>query len=264
VEIDDYPSVKKYLHNFQPKLNQTGEEFINLDGEKEKTRKKTGNKWFETQDQIGFVDEFKKEKVIWKRIGSIMRFAYSDKEIYCLDSTCIATGEKIKYLTAVVNSKIGLYQLFKTSPQTGTGDQIISVQALAPMLVPYPDVTTEKMFDKLVNYILFIRNQKESIFASFSNEELSFRFEEIIDMMVFELYFEEEMKAKEIDVLQFVTEKAFPPLTQNPSPNTHHSKLIIQKVYYELQQKDNPIRNRILVSESRSEIIRRINEVTGN
>lgn len=43
--------------------------------------------------------------------------------MYCLDSTCIATGEKIKYLTAVLNSKVGLFQLFKTSPQTGTGDQ---------------------------------------------------------------------------------------------------------------------------------------------
>ena len=62
------------------------------------------------------------------------------------------------------------------------------------------------------------------------------------------------MKAKEIDILQFVTEKAFPEITQAEDP-----KGIIQKVYYELQQKDNPIRNRILVASSRSETIARIN-----
>jgi len=32
-----------------------------------------------------YEDEFKKEKVIWKRIGSSLRFSYSDSEIYCLD-----------------------------------------------------------------------------------------------------------------------------------------------------------------------------------
>lgn len=261
LNIEEYSSVNNYLEGFQPKLNQTGETFINPSGEKEKTRKKTGNKWFETQDQIGFVKEFSKEKVIWKRIGSIMRFAYSDDEIFCLDSTCIATGEKIKYLTAVLNSKTGLYQLFKTSPQTGTGDQIISVQALEPMLVPYPDDKTESTFNKLVDYILFIRKEKEPVFESQSNEDLSFRFEEIIDMMVYEIYFEEEMKAKELNVLQFINEKTFPDISEM-SPE--EKKATIQKVYYELQQKDNPIRNRILVSESRSEIIRRINEVTGS
>jgi hypothetical protein len=76
-------------------------------------------------------------------------------------------------------------------------------------------------------------------------------------MMVYELYFAEEMKAKEIDVLQFVTEKAFPDITQDDD-----KKAIIQKVFYELQQKDNAIRNRILVASSRSETIARINAAT--
>jgi hypothetical protein len=65
------------------------------------------------------------------------------------------------------------------------------------------------------------------------------------------------MKAKEIDVLQFVTVKAFPDINK-----AEDKKAIIQKVYYELQQKDNAIRNRILVASSRSETIARINAAT--
>lgn len=247
----DYPVLYEYLSSHKEGLSK-------------RNKAETGIRyeWYALQRCAAtYSDEFKKEKVIWKRIGSIMRFAYSDEEIYCLDSTCIATGEKIKYLTAVLNSKAGLYQLFKTSPQTGTGDQIISVQALEPMLVPYPDDRTESTFNKLVDYILFIRKEKEPVFESQSNEDLSFRFEEIIDLMVYELYFTEEMKAKELDVLQFIDEKTFPNISEM---NPEEKKATTQKVYYELQQKDNPIRNRILVSESRSEIIRRINEVTGS
>ena len=36
--------------------------FISEEGLPEKTRKKTGNKWFETQDQIAYKDEFLEEK----------------------------------------------------------------------------------------------------------------------------------------------------------------------------------------------------------
>lgn len=257
LNIDDYANVKKYLEDFLPKLNQSGEEFINKIGEVEKTRKKTVNKWFETQDPIAFQDEFKKEKVIWKRIGSIMRFAYSDEEMYCLDSTCIATGEKIKYLTAVLNSKAGLYQLFKTSPQTGTGDQIISVQALEPLLVHYPSDKVEAKFNLMVDYILFIRKSKESLFQYVNNEHVSGFFEEIVDLMAYELYFEEEMKIKEIDILELVTDKKFPNISESEDP-----KALIQKLFYELQEKGNPIRNRILVASSRSETIARINAAT--
>ena len=54
----------------------------------------------------------------------------------CLDSTCIATGEKVKFLTAELNSRLSHYQLFGLAPKTGTGDLIVIVQALEPLLVP--------------------------------------------------------------------------------------------------------------------------------
>lgn len=257
INIDEYPSVKGYLESFQPKLNQTGEEFINQTGEVEKTRKKTVNKWFETQDPIAFHDEFKKEKVIWKRIGSIMRFAYSDEEMYCLDSTCIATGEKIKYLTAVLNSKAGLYQLFKTSPQTGTGDQIISVQALEPLLVHYPSDEVESKFNLMVDYILFIKKQKDPILEKVSNETISRIFEEIVDQMVYELYFKDHMKEQKIDVMQFIN---FEDITKLSSERDRVN--LIQKYYYEFNQKNNELRNRLLLSFTRSpDIIKRINDL---
>src|SRR5690606_4436774 len=243
IDVNEYPSIKKHLESDEL-------------WERVKIRQDQGITPYNLRN-CAYLFEFKKEKVIWKRIGSIMRFAYSDEEMYCLDSTCIATGEKIKYLAAVLNSKAGLYQLFKTSPQTGTGDQIISVQALEPLLVHYPSDEVEAKFNLMVDYILFIKKSKDALFQSVTNENVSGIFENLVDMMVYELYFEEEMKAKEIDVLQFVTEKAFPDITQAEDP-----KAIIQKVYYELQQKDNPIRNRILVAGSRSETIARINAAT--
>jgi hypothetical protein len=201
------------------------------------------------------VEEFKKEKLIWKRIGSIMRFAYSDEEIFCLDSTCIATGEKIKYLTAILNSKAGLYQLFKTSPQTGTGDQIISVQALEPLLVHYPSEEIERLFNNMVDWIIYIKKSYYQVINDVSNDVLSNMFEEIVDYMVYELYFAEHMKKLEIDVLQFIN---FPEISTIESSEKKLDE--IKNIYNWFRKIDNPIRNRILVSESRSWIIKRINQ----
>jgi len=54
--IDEYPAVKQYLLSFGiERLEQTGKtHFVN--GEKVKARKRTSNKWFETQDSISYWD----------------------------------------------------------------------------------------------------------------------------------------------------------------------------------------------------------------
>lgn len=125
-----------------------------------------------------YSDEFSKEKIIWKRIGSQLRFSYSDSEIYCLDSTCIATGEKIKYLTALLNSKLCNYQLFETAPKTGVGDLIISVQALEPLLVYYPTNNEQQQIENLLDDILKKKKSNQDTLV----------LEKEIDVLVYKLY----------------------------------------------------------------------------
>ena len=51
-DIDKYPSIKQYLLSFGiERLEQTGKTHI-VNGDRVKARKKTNNKWFETQDSI--------------------------------------------------------------------------------------------------------------------------------------------------------------------------------------------------------------------
>ena len=52
--IDEYPAIKQYLLSFGiERLEQTGKTHI-VNGEKVKARKRTSNKWFETQDSISY------------------------------------------------------------------------------------------------------------------------------------------------------------------------------------------------------------------
>jgi hypothetical protein len=162
VDVEKYPSIKKYLdlflENITKRLDQ-GDTPYNL-------------------RNCAYLDEFTKEKIIWKRIGSQIRFSYSTNEIYSLDSTCIATGEKIKYLSALLNSKLCNYQLFESAPRTGMGDLIISVQALEHLLVYYPKANEQKLFEDLLDEI--IKRKK-------SNQDTT-TLENEIDLLVYKLY----------------------------------------------------------------------------
>ncbi|WP_286410168.1 TaqI-like C-terminal specificity domain-containing protein [Myroides marinus] len=175
IDIEMYPAVKKHLINFgYDRLEQSGNKG---------SRKKTNNQWFETQDSIGYMDDFFRPKIIWKRIGSILKFSYDDTGILSLDSTCIATGKKyMKYLLAILNSDLGKY-LLKDSPKTGTGDLLISVQAINPLKIPIPNDTILEEIDTIVDSILENKNNSISLQEHRLNdifyELLNFNSEEI-------------------------------------------------------------------------------------
>ena len=140
-DIEQYPAIKEYLMSFgTEKLEQSGAKYF-INGVEVKSRKKTNNKWYETQDNIGYWDDFNKPKILWKRVGSILRFSYDDTRKLGLDSTCFATGTDIAYICCVLNSPMGHF-LLKDAPKTGTGDLLISVQAVEPIKIPQLEDTT--------------------------------------------------------------------------------------------------------------------------
>ena len=127
-----YPAIHAHLETIGKQI-ESGK--VKARGKGLFDRDDQGVNWWNLR-ACAYYTEFEKEKIVWKRIGSILRFAYSQHPMFCLDSTCIATGKKVKFLTAVLNSRVAHYQLFDLAPKTGTGDLIVSVQALEPLLVP--------------------------------------------------------------------------------------------------------------------------------
>lgn len=118
------------------------------------------------------MQDFNKQKIIWKRIGSILRFSFDDKGCIGLDSTCFATGADIEYLCRVLNSKMGHY-LLKDAPKTGSGNLLVSVQAVDPIMIHIPNDSISCMLSKKLNIL------RVSELASVDKE---------IDDIIFSLY----------------------------------------------------------------------------
>ena len=136
VSVDDYPAIKNHLDNYYDKLKKRADQGITP---------------YNLRNCI-YMDEFSKQKIVWKRIGSLLKFAYDDSGSVTLDSTCIATGKNIKYLAAILNTTLGNY-LFINSPKTGTGDLIISVQAFEPIKIPQISENEMQKFEELYDCI---------------------------------------------------------------------------------------------------------------
>ena len=132
IKIEDYPAVKAHLDQYWDRIA---------------TRADKGDTPYNLRN-CAYLEDFNKPKIIWKRIGSILRFSFDNKGCLGLDSTCFATGEHIGYLCCVLNSLMGHY-LLKDSPKTGTGDLLVSVQAIEPACIPY-----NALYERQLLYLL--------------------------------------------------------------------------------------------------------------
>ena len=121
-DIDDYPAVKKWLQSFGKKLEQTGEEYIDSNGIKQKCRKKTNNKWFETQDSIAYWNDFSKQKIVWSDIATEPTFALIDAGIY-FSNTCYMLCNAPKYILQILNSPLMGWYFRKISTDLGNGQR---------------------------------------------------------------------------------------------------------------------------------------------
>ena len=109
------------------------------------------------------MEDFSKPKILWKRVGSIFRFCYNDNETLGLDSTCFATGENIEFICCVLNSPMG-HCLLKDASKAGTGDLLVSVQAIEPIQIPQVGLETNSEFKKLLKWLIktdSLSNEKE-------------------------------------------------------------------------------------------------------
>ena len=107
-DIEQYPAVKKYLLSFGiERLEQTGK-VHNVNGEKIKARKKTNNKWFETQDSISYWEDFSKPKIVWGNLNLRPSYAIvEDNSFINAPSPMIVPASR--YLLAILNSKLADY-----------------------------------------------------------------------------------------------------------------------------------------------------------
>ncbi|MDA3076493.1 Eco57I restriction-modification methylase domain-containing protein [Campylobacter sp. JMF_04 NA10] len=189
LDIDEFPSLKNYLSKFLPQIEQSGAKGC---------RKKTSNKWFETQDNSAYYAEFEKPLLVWKDLGEHFAFAITKKGTYCLNTNYFVTSklENLKYFLAMLLSNLFAWYIRQTTDRTGTGDIRLTSQNLYKIPIPKISKEKEAEFVNLVDKILKIKNQSE---ISGDDEIMLKVLDKELNSLVFALY---DLSADEIALIE--------------------------------------------------------------
>ena len=136
-----FPAVKKHLLSFGiERLEQTGKTHI-VNGEKVKARKKTSNKWFETQDSISYWEDFFKPKIFYPDITQNLSFCKCDDVMFCNNTTYFMTATKKSFpahLMEYLNSK--LIDWYYRTLSVQLGEKAVRMFSIYVLRIPIPKI----------------------------------------------------------------------------------------------------------------------------
>ena len=169
IEIDDYPIIKKYLDQFLEKLEK---------------RQDKGVTPYNLRN-CAYIEEFEKEKIAWGNLALHSQFNLIQKGQYInAPSPFITSGSK--YLLSVLNSSIGDHYIRLRGVTRNGGYFEYKPMFIEHLPIPKIPPESQKPFEILVDCILFAKENNLESEAS--------TLESVIDGMVYDLYFEDEMK----------------------------------------------------------------------
>ena len=173
IEIDNFPAIKNYLEPFYDRLKpRNNNEPIG--------RKAGPYKWFEIQDNIVYYEHFEKPKIIWGEISDKAKFVFDDQGFYTNDKCFIMYGKHLKYLLAILNSKVSEWYFNQISVTSGMGTNLWKKYKVEQLPIKEISESVQQPLIQLVEKILAQKREDPKADTQV--------FEDEIDRLVFDLY----------------------------------------------------------------------------
>lgn len=176
IDIKKYTGVFDYLNNYRKELEEVWEA---KHGQKE---------WYELR-KCSYYDKFFEPKLVWTRLSNRNAFAISESGEFTVDSSSFAVSEDIKYLSAILNSKV-VFFYFKLGSVIWGKDGIKWFGSYFDNIpIPKIEEKDQQPFVVLVDRILELKKTGKDTLA-LENE---------IDRLVYRLY---DLTAQEIAIVE--------------------------------------------------------------
>ncbi len=109
------------------------------------------------------------------------------------NSAYFLSGKHLKYLISVLNSSVADYYFFQITAKIAGGRKRYTKQYVEQIPIPFIQKEEQIPYEKLVDYVILAKSKAD---------EIVFNFESLLDALVFELYFPEEIKAAGKEILK--------------------------------------------------------------
>ena len=159
--VNDYPLIYQHFNNYRQQME---------------IRPSKGNHW--TNMPSSFSEEYSKPKIIWGELSDKAKFTYDDSGYYVEATVFLMTGDNLKYILSIFNSKLAQWYFEQIATSSGMGTNRWKKYKIEQF--PIKVISDEKInqFEILVNQILEGKKTDQDTAA----------LEHQIDVMVYHLY----------------------------------------------------------------------------
>jgi len=202
---------------------------------------------------IGETNErFLNPKIVIRQSDTRLTATYDDEGFHC--DYNLFTANKLpnsklhlKYILAILNSKLMTYYVLEKGYLNIKPGKTPQIRVTDVKELPIKEFPVQTTFVRLADYILFL---KQYDFTNNSDQLMPTYFEQIIDGMVYELYFSELIKKHKREIIQHLGE--LPEFTDKMS-NEQKMK-ICKTVFNRLNDREHPVRVNLFYMSSIPEI----------
>jgi len=178
VNLDKYPTLIEYFESF---------------GEKFKKRGEQGDNWYNLRN-CAYIMDYETPKILYSDIVQKRgKFYYDEQKYYTNDTAFMIIGDHLKYLVAILNSKLFsyLYSNFYSGGVLGDKGLRYKKEFLLKVPIPFASVALNEKVVHIVDSILAEKLINANADTSFSEQE--------IDRLVYELY---DLTPDEIEIIE--------------------------------------------------------------
>lgn len=189
----NYPTIYKHFLEYKNALSNRNKEETGIRYE-----------WYALQRcAASYYQEFEKEKISYSEIVFDSAFTIDANGFYPEATTFTITGERLKFLTALLNSKLLTYAFKKFYAGGDLRGDTFRYKKVFLEFLPVPKLSNESQlpFEILVDCILFCKSRDNADLDSCSS-----LLESVIDGLAYDLYFPEEMKAAHCYITDRISE----------------------------------------------------------
>ena len=235
-----FPNGYTYLKECEDILRSREKGRFNIDGE-----------WFQYGRKQGILSA-EKEKLVAPDISMGGNFAYDVEGKFYQTTTIYGyikkseISESYKFWMALLNSRLCWWFLTNTGTTLANGFFRFKPDYIKQFPVPEFQLTSkgEMLVIKLTDFLLYLYDKNnDDILTHTTNKRLATHIEEIIDMIFYELYFEQHMKDNHIDVISDLNNYEWSNISDAST---------IESFYKWYQQSENMVRQKIMLLDTRS------------
>jgi type I restriction-modification system DNA methylase subunit len=225
IDIKKYPAVHDHLLPFKKRL------MPGTPG----GRKPGSYEWYEIQDNIAYWQEFKHTKVLYPDIYEHQSFTW-DEDGFFAANTCYFIPTEEKWLTSLLNSQAIEWFYSQVSNKVRGGYMRAFSDYMRLIPIPQIPKAHRDVIERLVDYLLWLHLPGSTTSVS----QMPGYFEQLLNGLVYELFFPEELQAQKLYIFRYAEEAKLPALTGIPATKR---LAVLHETFERIYDLNHPIRS---------------------